>query len=196
MALFFHGTSAEPFDRFDLSHVLEGDGKVKFGYGIYLTSRFETAAHYSFKEGARVNYVYTVQTAALTEDNSIGFKEKVSMPLVDRLEDFIREPIPQEAIKDGGSLRKYLAKRLLELGSSSKVKCARTTLLGEQRASELLSKVGIVALTWPVNWVNPSSGLNCAILNPEDAVIVKIESVMLDSKRHFIKGSNCIIREF
>ena len=26
---FYHGSSAEPFDRFSLDHALEGDGKVK-----------------------------------------------------------------------------------------------------------------------------------------------------------------------
>lgn len=33
MAIFYHGSSVL-FTRFDLSHVLEGDGKVKFGYGV------------------------------------------------------------------------------------------------------------------------------------------------------------------
>ncbi len=31
MKIFYHGSSVL-FDRFDLSHVLEGDGNVKFGY--------------------------------------------------------------------------------------------------------------------------------------------------------------------
>ena len=42
MAIFYHGSSVL-FPRFDLSHVLEGDGKVKFGYGVYLTSSFKSA---------------------------------------------------------------------------------------------------------------------------------------------------------
>lgn len=33
MAIFYHGTP-KLFDRFDLFHALEGDGKVKFGYGV------------------------------------------------------------------------------------------------------------------------------------------------------------------
>lgn len=33
--IFYHGSSAEPFDRFSLAHALEGDGKVKFGWGIF-----------------------------------------------------------------------------------------------------------------------------------------------------------------
>ena len=42
MEIFYHGSSVL-FNRFDLSHVLEGDGKVKFGYGVYLTSSFKSA---------------------------------------------------------------------------------------------------------------------------------------------------------
>lgn len=34
MATYYHGSS-KLFDRFDLAHALEGDGKVKFGYGVY-----------------------------------------------------------------------------------------------------------------------------------------------------------------
>lgn len=33
MFTFYHG-SATLFNRFDLSHILEGDGKVKFEYGV------------------------------------------------------------------------------------------------------------------------------------------------------------------
>ena len=46
MAIYYHGSSVL-FPEFDLSHVLEGDGKVKFGFGVYLTSSFRSAAHYS-----------------------------------------------------------------------------------------------------------------------------------------------------
>ena len=46
MTTYYHG-SPKIFDRFDLAHALEGDGKVKFGYGVYVTSHYRTAAHYS-----------------------------------------------------------------------------------------------------------------------------------------------------
>ena len=42
--IFYHGSSVL-FPKFDLSHV-EGDGKVKFGYGVYLTSSFKSVANY------------------------------------------------------------------------------------------------------------------------------------------------------
>lgn len=46
MQTFYHG-SHKLFDKFDLSHALEGDGKVKFGFGVYVTSKYESAVHYS-----------------------------------------------------------------------------------------------------------------------------------------------------
>lgn len=33
MAIFYH-SSLVLFPKFDLAHVLEGDGKIKFGYGV------------------------------------------------------------------------------------------------------------------------------------------------------------------
>lgn len=44
METFYHG-STRLFDSFDLSHALEGDGKIKFGYGVYVTSSYDSAAH-------------------------------------------------------------------------------------------------------------------------------------------------------
>ena len=37
MPLLYHGTSAPLFGRFSLDHALEGEGKVKFGWGVYVT---------------------------------------------------------------------------------------------------------------------------------------------------------------
>ena len=53
MTIAYHG-SASLFDRFDPAHILEGDGKYKFGVGAYLTSRYETAALYAGKTGSKV----------------------------------------------------------------------------------------------------------------------------------------------
>ena len=74
MKLFYHGTSVL-FDRFDLTHILEGDGKIDFGYGVYLTSNKNSAGHYSgSNKSATVHYVYSVFIPELTEDNHIDFR--------------------------------------------------------------------------------------------------------------------------
>ena len=41
---FYHGTSAGLFGRFSLDHALEGEGKVKFGWGVYVTEYSSAAS--------------------------------------------------------------------------------------------------------------------------------------------------------
>lgn len=112
MAIFYHGSSVL-FTRFDLSHVLEGDGKVKFGYGVYLTSSFRSAAHYSgSNKNASTHYVYTVEVPELTDDNHIDFKQPVHPDIVFRAEQKLGYTIPQKFTLDGKDFRKHLAKIL------------------------------------------------------------------------------------
>jgi hypothetical protein len=48
METFYHGTY-RLFDHFDIAHLGEGEGKSKFGQGIYITSSYATAALYAAK---------------------------------------------------------------------------------------------------------------------------------------------------
>lgn len=48
MEIFYHGT-CRLFDHFSLDHLGEGEGKSKFGHGIYITSSYKTAALYASK---------------------------------------------------------------------------------------------------------------------------------------------------
>ena len=52
MPILYHGTSAPLFGRFSLDHALEGDGKCKFGWGVYGT---ESRAHALAKNGGSRN---------------------------------------------------------------------------------------------------------------------------------------------
>lgn len=84
MAIFYHGSHAL-FDSFDLNHALEGDGKVKFGYGVYVTSSYASAAHYSgANPTSKEHFVYTVEVPDKTPDNSIAFKEPVNCTIVNK----------------------------------------------------------------------------------------------------------------
>lgn len=61
MLTFYHGTP-ERFDHFDLSRAGEGTG-VKFGFGVYLTEREDSAVHYSQPRNTpptEEHYLYTV----------------------------------------------------------------------------------------------------------------------------------------
>ena len=181
MEKFYHGTTAR-FEVFDLSHVLEGDGKVKFGYGVYVTSQYTTAAHYSYK-GAKVEnptlYVYTVEVPEKNEDNYIAFKEAVNEKILLRTEKKLGIPVPDKFKADGKDFRKWLAKHLTD----------KVDLAGEKAAAEFLDSIGVECIIWPCSWTNPAKGTNRAILNDKNVKIVQIDEVELDEKKKFVSGS-------
>lgn len=193
MAIFYHGSSVL-FPKFDLAHVLEGDGKVKFGYGVYLTSSFKSAAHYSgANKNATTHYVYTVEVPELTEDNHIDFKKHVHPNIAERAENELGITSPQKALLDGKDFRKFLAKFFeeqidLDLGEGQSLTKA-LQLAGEQHASEFLTSIGVEFITWPYSWKNPDLGLNIAVLDDSKIKIVKIHQVELDNKQQLIAGS-------
>ena len=179
MAIFYHGSSVL-FHRFDLSHVLEGDGKVKFGYGVYLTSNFKSAAHYSgANKTATTHFVYTIEVPELTEDNHIDFKKSVHPDIIKRAELKLGAPVPQKITLDGKNFRKYLAK---VLGGGSDVR-------SEKLASEFLNCIGVEFITWPYSWKNPDFGLNIAVLDDSKVKVLKVHQVELDNKQQLIPGS-------
>lgn len=193
MATFYHG-SAVLFPKFDLAHVLEGDGKVKFGYGVYLTSSFKSAAHYSgANKSATTHYVYTVEVPELTDDNHIDFKKHVHPNIIERAENKLGITVPQKFTLDGKDFRKFLAKYFekqicIDLAEGqSLVKALQ--LAGEQQASEFLTGIGVEFITWPYSWKNPDLGLNIAVLDDNKVKIVKIHQVELDNKQQLIAGS-------
>lgn len=192
---FFHG-SGKLFDFFDLAHALEGDGKVKFGYGVYVTSQYSSAAHYS---GANPkwnqHYVYTVKVPAKRESNYISFGHPVHERIIREAAEKLNVSIPSKAITDGKEFRKFLAKTLLSKKISSKsLPKSVVTLEGEKAASEFLLSIGVDFIEWPYNWSNPELGTNRAILNDKAVEIVKIDSVEINKKKQLIPNSEKTIR--
>lgn len=129
METFYHG-SPVLFSEFDLAHALEGDGKVKFGYGVYVTSHYRSAAHYAGANPAATQfYVYTVEVPNMAENNYIAFKERVNPAIIQRAEAKLGETIPEKFIQDGKDFRKYLAKKLI----------SKVDLAGEKGGSRFLA---------------------------------------------------------
>ena len=180
MQIFYHGSSVL-FPKFDLSHALEGDGKVKFGYGVYLTSSFKSAAHYSETKSrpATTHYVYTVEIPDLTDDNHIDFKKSVHPEIIKRAEQELGYTIPEKFTLDGKDFRKYLAKKL---GGGSDIQ-------SEKLASGFLNSIGVEFITWPYSWKNPDLGLNVAVLDDNKVKITKIHQVELDQKKQLVPNS-------
>lgn len=199
---FYHGSSAEPFDRFSLDHALEGDGKVKFGWGVYVTEKYSTAAHYAFNKHRPENkdfYVYTVEIPDRTPDNCLSLLKGVPVAesIVNRVEAKLGETIPAEAKVEGIPFRKYLANKLTGEDKPVKKMIDKATVEGEKAASEFLSSLGVDLIEWPYNWQKPEAEKNMAILDDRNVRIVRIEKVELDQKGHqLIEGSQQIIKEF
>ena len=189
---YYHGSSAR-FNRFDLAHVLTGASKVKFGYGVYLTSSFKSAAHYSGANKDTVtHYVYTVEIPEITEDNHIAFKQPVNPAIVKRAENNLGFSIPEKVTLDGKDFRKFLAKNFeekLNLAPFGEIDKSTYQLQGEKLASEFLTTIGVNFITWPYSWKNPALGINVAVLDENNINIIKVEQVELDAKQQLIAGS-------
>lgn len=128
--IMYHG-SHNCFTEFDLKHVLEGSGEVKFGYGVYVTSKYSSAAHYSGQktQSESENFVYTVAVPSLVDDNYIMFKQPVNAKIVMRTENVLGEKIPDKVKADGKLFRKYLANTLT----------GNDDLMGEKAAAEFFA---------------------------------------------------------
>ena len=200
--LSFHGSSAEPFDRFSLDHALEGDGKVKFGWGVYVTEKYTTAAHYAFNKHRPENkdfYVYTVEIPDRTPDNCLSLLKglPVTASIVSRVEAELGESVPAEAKEEGIPFRKYLANKLTGADLPVRKMVAKATVAGEKAASEFLSSLGVDLMEWPYNWRKPEAGKNMAVLDDRNVRIIRIDKVELTPKGHrLIEGSQIIVKEF
>ncbi|MDE7350602.1 MAG: hypothetical protein K2N25_06000 [Muribaculaceae bacterium] len=188
---FYHG-SGLLFQKFDLSHALEGDGKVKFGYGVYVTSSYPSAAHYSgANDDWTEHYVYTVGIPAKREDNFIAFKQPVMPSIVSRAEEKLGITLSDKVTADGKEFRKFLAKRFTPKGVSDK---KLANFEGERLASVFLSSIGVDFIEWPYNWKNPALGNNRAVLDDSKVEIACVDTVGLDDKKNLISGSEKRVR--
>lgn len=198
MAIFYHGSSVL-FCRFDLAHALEGTSKLKFGYGVYLTSSFRSAAHYSgASKNATTHYVYTVEVPDITEDNHISLKLPVNTTIINRAEEKLGLSIPMKDTADGKDFRKFLAQYFSERIDvdirPDKIKLHTLKLIGEQDASEFLRSIGVEYITWPYSWRNPQLGMNIAVFDDSKIKILSIHQVELDANQQLVAGSEKEVR--
>lgn len=176
MTIAYHG-SASLFDRFDPSHLLEGDGKFKFGVGAYLTSRFETAALYAGKTGSRDKYVYTVEIPDMTDGNHLVSRLPVHPAIVRRAEERLGTSIPAEACTCGKFFRKWIGNTLIGFGKTVKQRTGSASLEAEKAASAFLPTIGVVLLVWPTAQTKPEAGNNYALLDYSAFKILKVDKI-------------------
>ena len=189
---FYHGT-CNLFDKFSLSFLGSGEGKSKFGQGIYITSSYKTAALYAAKaakaNGKKCYYVYTVEVPVLTENNHVFSCKPVNQEVISRVEKEIGQTIPEEVKSAGKLFRKYLGNLLTgQLGTIKKM-MGKADSVAEKTVSQFLNSVDIVYLAWPQSQTKPEGDTNRALLNEEDIRIIKIEQVEVDEKNKLIENS-------
>ena len=193
----YHGT-CYLFDKFSLSFLGSGEGKSKFGHGIYITSNFKTAALYASKaakaNGKNSCYVYTVEVPVLTEDNHIFSCKAVNASVVERVEKELGGTMPDEVKVAGKLFRKYLGNLLTGQRGTVKKMMGKADAKAENAVSQFLNSVGVTYLAWPQSQTNPDGETNRAVLNENDIRIVKIEQVECDEKNKLVEGSEKLIQ--
>ena len=197
MAIFYHGT-CRLFDKFSLSHLGEGEGKSKFGHGIYLTSRYATAARYGSKaakaNGVDTVYVYTVEVPDVTDDNHVFSLNPVNADIVARTETKLREKIPAEVLAVGKLFRKYLGNVLTNQRGTVKQMSGKANAAAENAATEFLDEIGVLYLVWPFAQSKPDGDVNCAVLNGDNITIVGVEQVRVDDENKLVEGSQIKVK--
>ena len=195
--IFYHG-SCYLFDRFSLSCSGSGEGKSKFGHGIYITSSYKTAALYASKaakaNGKESYYVYTVEVPKLTDDNHIFSCKAVNASVVERVEKELGGVMPDEVKVAGKLFRKYLGNLLMGQRGTVKQMMSKADAAAENAVSQFLNSIGVIYLAWPQSQTKPDSETNRAVLNEKDIKILKVEQVECDDKNKLIEGSEKLIQ--
>lgn len=199
MEVFYHGT-CRLFDTFDPNRLGSGEGKSKFGHGIYITSSYTSAALYASKvakcHGSDCKYVYTLEVPDLTDDNHLFSCKPVNTKVAERLEKALGETIPEDAKSMGKFFRKYIGNLLIGNRKTIKQMTGSTSFEAEDAVTKFLNDNGVIFLAWPQAQTKPDGDTNRAVLNAECIRVVKIEQVQTDDKNKLIKGSETIVKQF
>ena len=190
----YHGTTSK-FDRFDLTHLGEGEGKSKFGVGHYASSVYDTAALYAGKCKGKTKYVYTLVVPELTDSNHIVSAKPPHKSIIEKVEELIGQ-IPDEAKSSGKYFRKYIGNLILGNKGTIKKMIGSLSTEGEIKVSRFFYEIGILYLVWAQSQATPDNGqINVAILDDSIIAIKKIETVELDDKWKLKKKSSASIAE-
>lgn len=197
MEVFYHGT-CRLFDSFDPDRLGSGEGKSKYGHGIYITSSYATAALYASKaaknNGVDTIYVYTIEVPDLTEDNHVFSCKPVNPKVAAAIEAALGQDIPEEAKTAGKFFRKYVGNALVGNVAAVKKMIGTASSEAENAVAKFFNENGITYLAWPQAQTKPDGDTNRAVLNAECIRILKIEQVQTDAKNKLIKGSETLVK--
>ena len=197
MEIFYHGTH-RLFDHFSLDHQGEGEGKAKYGSGIYITSSFATAARYAAKAGKRQGvdtyYVYTIEVPDITPTNHLFSCRPVAEDVASHIESVLGERVPDEAKLKGKFFRKYVANLITGQRTTVKKMTSRAESEAERAAARFFDETGLVYFAWPQAQTKPDGITNRTVFNVDNIRILKVEQVQVDDENDLIEGSRVDVK--
>lgn len=193
MKTYYHGTS-KLFKEFrPLETIGTGEGKSKFGWGIYLTSSYATAVLYSGKGPGREaadHYIYSadIPDPEENQDKYFVLHKPVPQDLIKLVESEIGPIEDRTATEWGNDFRNALETMLFVKANGRKPKDKADSGKAQKLAADWFYSHGIIGLIWPQSsW--PKKGevkvvekLNIAMFNSADTHICKIERVDVEFK--------------
>lgn len=181
----YHGSGAK-FDRFDHSHMGEGEGNQAFGWGTYVTevegigrTYAKAAAKYDGKQPKR--NLYTVEIPENNGDNYLDWSKKINDIGEDFLTEIDNKLYNEEGwhrVESGGLTRFTKGEKTIVLNPNATVADVYEELsvgLGSPKsASEFLNSLGYIGISYPAEYMSggrSDGARNYVIFNENDAKI-------------------------
>lgn len=181
----YHGSGAK-FNRFDHSHMGEGEGNQTFGWGTYVTevegigrTYAKAAAKYDGKQPKR--NLYTVEIPEDNGDNYLAWSKKINDIGEDFLTGIDNKLYNEEGwhrVESGGLTRFTKGEKTIVLNPNATTADVYEELsvgLGSPKsASEFLNSLGYIGISYPAEYMSggrSDGARNYVIFNENDAKI-------------------------
>lgn len=172
----YHGSGAD-FDAFDFSHMGEGTGNKAFGWGGYVSESEGVGRMYIGEKGQ----LYSIEIPDDNGSNYLHFDKPIGGDMVRKVKDALYQYIlssDEEGYSDNKS--RYALKADIEvIDANTKGGDVYGTvsdfLGGDKQASEFLSSIGFVGISYPTGFrsgVTTDNTRNYVIFNENDLKIV------------------------
>lgn len=181
----YHGSGAD-FEKFDHSHMGEGEGNQAYGWGTYVTTNEDTGRHYAEAYGEEGNrHLYTVDIPDDNGENYLHWDRPITMRQSRKIMDAVRELADKESFGDEfenelkGALGYGTYGRHVEGGLNymlgNMMNYTTGVDEGAERNAKVLNSAGIVGIEIPIDRQGGQryNGSNFVIFNEDDLDITE-----------------------
>ena len=147
----FHGSGAD-FEKFDHSHMGEGEGAQAFGWGTYVTEVEGIGRTYAEMGKDGKGTLYSVEIPDDTGENYFYLDRRVSSKDLGKIEEWVKGYLMKH---EGYSERDAMQTvRDFHLGDATGYELVNTLRMEmpEKEVSKMLSEMGYVGSSFPSNW--------------------------------------------